>query len=609
MIIDYGLHPFNQEVEAGTISPPMSPVDQYVPIEMPSVCPFYQSQTLDLTKQPFDDQTPSLKKQRFYEQTTSPAKPLFDDRTSSLSESSDDESSNSAKRPLDDESNSTADSSPFKKQKTHQDLSIIDGACKQYEGVRSSVIDYEKHLYNPYWDHDVVFSGTNEQYMLQCSSQFTEGIDFDKPTGDLDNDIVPLFARENWLLDGFVENPDLLWDRIQPALRLASLFLTVPQVAWAFLPLIAGTPTKWEGEGDLLSYSDYQMLEEHVKDPTFLPSQFERIRQRFADLTGKVKFTFATFGKINRWTLADQETEFIIPDEYDWLAEREGQVHGLTFAPGEPYLSDIFVRGNPDELKACQNLQRTFIHGGYAEFFQKESHTQPVQLIRSICSLAVSLVHEMAHAFYCLEKHPDICNMGQYREYDEPHVFTDMDCAEIGSAIERRLFGYVWQTIMHPEEGASMDVVTNPCVWHQGEVVQGRSHHVHYVEPIWCYNLLKKSRWEEIKRIPLENSMACCHWPSSFRAHARVKKPNILNWWTRRAKGEDLSKMKQFDKDPVGGWEFVIRIAHQDEDGSWNMPYDDQEWYDAVLAMETLDREFLEWRVREFLKEREMECD
>lgn len=511
---------------------------------------------------------------------------------------------NTAKRPFNHEENSTADTPTFKRQKTFDGAHFtINKACDQYQGVRSSVADYEKHLYHSYWDYDVVFSGLNEKFMLDCSPEFTKGVNLDLPTGNLDNEVLSLLAREHWLLDGFVQSPDLLWDRIQPALKLASLFLTVPQAAWTFLPIIAGTPQKWEGAGNLLSYSDEKMLAKHAKDPTFLPTQFERIRQRFADLTGKVKFTFATFGKVNHWASESDgnNDNYMIPEEHD--REKEGQVHGLTFAPGEPYLSDIFVRGNPVQLKSFQDIHRTFIHGAYAEFLQKDSFGQePIPVIRTIFSLAISIVHELTHAFYCLEKQPEMCKSAQYQEYEETHISRDMNCAEIGGAIERRMFGYAWQTVVHPQEGTYIEAITVPSAWHEGEMVRGRPHYTNFIEPVWCYDFLTKKKWEEISSFPLERSVKYCQWQYPFRAHARVKKPDIMKWWARREKGKDLSRMKAFDRDAVHGWEFVIRVRHQNNDGTWDEGYTDEEWMDAVRAVETLNKEFLEWKLKQTLK-------
>jgi hypothetical protein len=64
---------------------------------------------------------------------------------------------------------------------------------------------------------------------------------------------------------------------------------------------------------------------------------------------------------------------------------------------------------------------------------------------------------------YCQEKHADICESAIFHDYDEPHMFTDMDGPEIGCAIERILFGHPWQAIVHPERGAEMDSIHTPC--------------------------------------------------------------------------------------------------------------------------------------------------
>jgi hypothetical protein len=105
---------------------------------------------------------------------------------------------------------------------------------QQYEGVLRSQEEYKRHLYNDWWAFDIVFSGPNEEYVIESNPIFT-AFDQNQPWGDLDNPIIPLFARRNLLLAGFVQDPDLLWARMDAAVKMASLFLTVPLVAGAYL--------------------------------------------------------------------------------------------------------------------------------------------------------------------------------------------------------------------------------------------------------------------------------------------------------------------------------------------------------------------------------------
>lgn len=193
---------------------------------------------------------------------------------------------------------------------------LLVSECVHHEGVRSSDEGYEAHLWNDSWIFDIVFTGPNEEHMLNCSKDFINLIGDGKPMGDLENEILPLFARENWLLDGYVRNPDLVWGKLKPALQMASLLLTVPQVAWAYLPITQGILTDWEEDGQLLTHDEVEMVRRQAEDPTFLVEKFEDVRAKFASLSGKVKFTFATFGKINRWQASDSEIDFKIPEDY-----------------------------------------------------------------------------------------------------------------------------------------------------------------------------------------------------------------------------------------------------------------------------------------------------
>ena len=463
-------------------------------------------------------------------------------------------------------------------------------------------------MYNDWWDFDTVFSGPNEEHVVNCNPVF---LDFDqtKPMGDLDNPIIPLFAGENWLLEGFVKNPNLLWKNMQPALRMASLFLTVPQAAWAYLPLTLGVPLEWKGEGQLLSYDDEELMQMLPKDSGFLAESLEHVGRCFAELASKVKFTFATFGTMDRWEVG--EKTFTVPKDFDWYADKTPQVHGAHHAPGEPYLSEIYVTGDPSELEACKSSRRILLNGAYAEFLQQDlSEGTPTKVARTLFTLGITLVHELSHALYCHEKHPEICESGNYTEYTEPHIFTDVSEPEIGCAIERRLFGNHWQAIVHPKSGACMDSVHVPCTWDDGKLIVGRNHFVNFIEPKWCHDFLTKAKWQTISSIPLEDSRTCCNWPSAFRVHGRTKVPSIKTWWEAKDRGEKPIKMSAFDRDPGydahDGWEFVYGVPNWNVDRTWDPSPDD--YNDFVMAVTTLDREFLEWKVQEARKARERQA-
>ncbi|KAF2444145.1 hypothetical protein P171DRAFT_485608 [Karstenula rhodostoma CBS 690.94] len=486
-----------------------------------------------------------------------------------------------------------------KKSKTRQN---------QYEGIIRSEKEYTNHLLNDWWDFDIVFSGPNEAHVLNSNVAF---IDFDPDQwrhGDLrsgNDEIAPVFARENWLLEGFVKNPDLVWWRMESALRMASLFLTVPQAAWAYLPLVVDEPLDWHGGGKILSYDSQERISKLTpEEAASLANNLKLVGQRFAALAGKVKFTFATFGKMHHWP-ADEEN-FALPKTDAWSDMPGPQIHGAHHGPGEPYLSEIYVKGDPAELEACQNSHRIILNGSYAEWFQYDANKMTAtQIARTLFTFGITLMHELSHALYCQEKHPEIFKSGKYTNYDEPHMFTDMNGPEIGSAMERRLFGHPWQASVHPERGAEMEAMHVPCTWDEGHLIVGKAHVANYIEPTWCYEFLTKEKWQKIRSIPLENSRNCCNWPS-FRVHARTKQPSIKAWWEAKKAGKKTKSMPNFDCDPrLDGWEIVFGIENQNVDGTWDTnisAYDEQ-----ATAVLTLDQEFLEWKVQEARKARAKE--
>lgn len=227
------------------------------------------------------------------------------------------------------------------------------------------------------------------------------------------------------------------------------------------------------------------------------------------------------------------------------------------------------MKGDPLKLAACQHLYRTFIHGAYTEFLQQDSSKlTPVQAIRTAFSLSITLVHELCYVLYCLERHPEISTCAIHKEYDEPHLFKDTECAEIGSAMERRLFGKPWQATIHPRDGISMEATHVPCAWLDGQLIRGRAHFVDFIEPNWCYAFFTQRKRDEIRSMPLAESARCCHFPNPSRAYARTKKPDILRWFEARKKGKNLARMKPFDRNPGKGWEIAIRPGNWNADGS-----------------------------------------
>lgn len=479
----------------------------------------------------------------------------------------------------------------------------------QYEGIIRSDAEYQHHLYSSWWDHDIIFSGPNEAHVLASnptSTNFGSGTrwNLDGDLRDGNDHIAPVFAREHWLLEGFVNNPNLVWARMESSLRMASLFLNVPQVAWAFLPLIFGKHSAWNGS-QFLSFDRYDGRSELTPEASkSLVEKLKLVGQHFDALAGKVKFTFATFGQVNRWPTG--EVAFDLPHTGGWDDKPGAQVHGLHHGPGEQYLSEMYVRGDPAELQACQNAHRIILTGAYAEWLQyDESRMTPTQIARTLFTFGMTLVHEMAHALYCEETHPEICKEGKYSPYDEPHMFTDMSEPEIGSAIERRLVGHAWQAIVHPEQGVAMEAVQIPCVWDEGEPVVGKAHSVNFIEPAWCYEYLTKAKWAQICNIPLEDSESCSYWPP-FRVHMRPTEPSINVWWEKRQAGKKSTEMQRFNrKTQADEWEFVYGIENRNVDGTWDS--DIGRYDEAVLLVVTLDHEFLKWKVSEARKARAVE--
>ncbi|KAJ4349562.1 uncharacterized protein N0V89_008178 [Didymosphaeria variabile] len=387
---------------------------------------------------------------------------------------------------------------------------------RSYQQVYQSESGWNSKMWNPVWG-TAEYITLNEKYDEYFIKHHPSIATFPgEPQGDLDNAIEPLVGRENWLLDGFVQNPDLLWSRMEAALRMTSMFLTTPQVMNAWAPLVQGKEVGHRGsETVFLSYDDKERKDDLV-------NAIDIIGKAFKALAGKVKFVFVVYSK------------------FEGTGEEFGPTHGVHYAPGDKFVDEVFVRGDPLELERHEDAHKIFLNGAYSEFFQQDlTRVSASQYARTLFTFGTTIVHELSHVLYWHLNRERLCKVGDYLE---PLLFEDESAGEIGSSIERRLFGYNWTAAIHPEKGVDTESVQFLGEWDNGVPVKlPKSHLVCYIEPHWMHSFLTKARWEQMVETPSTLSSGA-KWPN-FRFFLARK--NLM--------AKDMSKVKWDIVEPA--WE------------------------------------------------------
>lgn len=109
--------------------------------------------------------------------------------------------------------------------------------------------------------------------------------------------------------------------------------------------------------------------------------------------------------------------------------------------------------------------------------------------------------------------------------------------------------------------------------------------------------------------MPLSDSRDCCHWPL-FRYHLRNESPSVMEWWkaykeaeqSKNKKGRSKSTEKPphiKDFDQFDHWQMFLGGFNKNKRGRPSKEMSTEEIEDAILAVETLDKEYLRYRVEQ----------
>jgi hypothetical protein len=232
--------------------------------------------------------------------------------------------------------------------------------------------------------------------------------------------------------------------QLGPTFALATKILTHEAVAKPWIHAMLGEET-WDEEMQV----KYLRETEEENDPEAYALFQAELRKL------KVKFVFAAI------------TE-----------KQNGQIHAFHLLPGEP--SDWFRLREGTDFEALEALRRDnhtiVINAAYKEYFLQDKATRdPVEDLITSNSLAMTIVHEIFHAWAARDRvYPP--------DYVEPYL--DLNNArtastpEFGIALELALFGIPMHTSLYPDVGAHVLCQHTP-VKRSGTTVAS-------IESHWC---------------------------------------------------------------------------------------------------------------------------
>jgi hypothetical protein len=315
-----------------------------------------------------------------------------------------------------------------------------------------------------------------------------DGVLLSEPVmGDLENTIHPVFAPDHWPLEDFTSNPNSdLWVALKPALRLASHMLTSKAALAFFRRLRFGVETVNEETHE--TYLDYEDPSAPVQE-----EQEKMVLRDLQDISKRIKFLFAAHK----------------PEE------GEGLVHAITMMSQERFGKRLFVRGGdlsqmPDE---SSGYLYTALHPAYKAYatstiFGKYS---ACQYARFAFSLASTVVHETAHAYYAHHTQAD------HEEWNEPLVdlmqFDEDGLGELGCALETALFKDLITSTIHPRNGVTLQSGPTYKELVGKSVVSISSSLIFPVDPRWLHSLLTTDFWNSVSQMSDKEQLRALYIP------------------------------------------------------------------------------------------------
>ncbi|KAH7083847.1 hypothetical protein FB567DRAFT_447096, partial [Paraphoma chrysanthemicola] len=204
-------------------------------------------------------------------------------------------------------------------------------------------------------------------WTVVLDDSFCGELDSNSPFGTLTTQIHGLYRPNNWILENFPNNTNK-WRIIESALKLATQLLTSAPAMVFFRRLKYGLPRK-AGDRVYLRYFK----------PKDTSAQDAGVRADLLNLAQRVKILFGVFK----------------PEEGS-----AAQTHAVHCVSQSEFGEKIFIRGNMNKLPPDDGQTHYLIVNQAYAMYASKSNLTLAETVRYVFSLAFSLLHETAHAFY-----------------------------------------------------------------------------------------------------------------------------------------------------------------------------------------------------------------
>lgn len=199
-------------------------------------------------------------------------------------------------------------------------------------------------------------------------------------------------------------------------------------------------------------------------------------------------------------------------------------------------------------LYSCEDDNKTHyivMNQAYKAFISRKMKTS-YELVRFAVGFAITLVHELTHAFYARDR------TDGDEEYKEPFLNVDQCCrdgkAELGSAMEHALFKNPIIQVIHPIRGSAMEwerVLKQTRDDHR--VVDVVSSVTFYVSPIWLYRFLTQEFWDGLASAAAPLEVFFLGVAQATQGACLDPTDNQLRWGVRELDANIEATRKNFD--------------------------------------------------------------
>jgi hypothetical protein len=323
--------------------------------------------------------------------------------------------------------------------------------------------------------------------------------------GDLDNDIHSVFRQENWIREprfgkGNIQEHDLLWRRMQPALRLATKLITHSGVMHWWLHVLFSRKELVKGTGR-------KYLE---------PSNTKR-----ADPLKSVEKCLERLVRKVQWSFCD-----MYPPNMDFGQ----QSHGMTCLGLASLDTHCMPRPAGENAPVClgEGPQEPVVglHKSFRDFFLSDGYSNDPEscaVLRLHWQFAVTVTHELAHCFNIAKSpKPDLSepllNREDYRHDPELGWTWEREILGLGRTLcyvdsQCGVLGLHWNRWLKSKEDPAITINTDI---------------VSPISPLFLQRFFSKKEWEQMEGLSDREKRRYWHIPA-YASVAAGKAPLVRN--------------------------------------------------------------------------------